>query len=113
MKLLFDQNISYRIVKKVSDKFIGCVHVSSYGLSDANDTEIWLYAKNHDFAIVTSDSDFYDFALIRGIPPKIIWIRHGNLTTAQVAERLLKNHQTIISFLSDDANSEDNACLEL
>jgi predicted nuclease of predicted toxin-antitoxin system len=35
MKLLFDQNISYRIVKKVSDKFSGCLHVSSCGLNDA------------------------------------------------------------------------------
>jgi predicted nuclease of predicted toxin-antitoxin system len=40
MKLLFDQNISYRIVKKVSDKFSGCLHVSSCGLNDAEDSDI-------------------------------------------------------------------------
>jgi len=113
MNLLFEQNISYRIVKKVSSIFSGCLHVSSCGLSDAADTEIWLYARTHNFAIVTSDSDFYDLALMRGIPPKIIWIRQGNLTTTEVAELLFDKHQFIISFLSDDVDSEENACLEL
>lgn len=113
MKLLFDQNISYRIVKKVSGVFTGCMHVSSCGLTDATDTEIWLYSRTHDFTIVTSDSDFYDLVLVRGIPPKIIWIRQGNLTTIGVADLLLAKHQSIISFLSGDANSKENACLEL
>lgn len=113
MKLLFDQNISYRIVKKVSDKFSGCLHVSSCGLNDAEDSDIWSFAKLNNYTIVTSDSDFYDLALVRGIPPKIIWIREGNLSTSELANLLVQNHQIILSFMFGKEALEENACLEL
>ena len=113
MKLLFDQNISYRIVKKVSDRFPGCLHVSSCGLNDAEDSNIWAFAKHNNYTIVTSDSDFYDLALVRGIPPKIIWIREGNLSTSELADLLVEKYQVIISFMSGEGASEENACLEL
>lgn len=45
MKLLFDQNISFRIVKSVSAEFNDCVHVSKADLLNATDMEIWTFAK--------------------------------------------------------------------
>lgn len=63
MKLLFDQNISYRIVKKISHLFPECMHVSSCGLNDAEDPDIWEFARKNKFTIVTYDSDFYDLSL--------------------------------------------------
>ena len=84
MKLLFDQNISFRIEKKLSFIYNGSKHVSSLNLMNVNDVEIWNFAKIENFVIVTFDSDFYDISLINGCPPKIIWIRKGNLTTNQI-----------------------------
>jgi predicted nuclease of predicted toxin-antitoxin system len=52
-------------------------------------------------------------ALVRGIPPKIIWIREGNLSTSELANRLVQNHQIILSFMSGKDALEENACLEL
>ena len=72
MKLLFDQNISFRIVKQLIDLFPDCKHVSDCGLMDCDDSEIWEYARNYEYSIVTFDSDFYDISLINGHPPKII-----------------------------------------
>lgn len=89
MKLLFDQNISFRIRKKILDHFPDCKHVSDCGLRDTQDSEIWDYAKANQFAIVTYDSDFYDISLINGHPPKIIWIRIGNLNTEEIANLLI------------------------
>lgn len=71
-KLLFDQNISYRIVKQLKDDFPGCKHISTIGLNDEEDPEIWQYAKKNHFTIVTFDSVFYEICLIKGHPPKII-----------------------------------------
>ena len=71
-KLLFDQNISYRIVKKLKDDFPECKHISDVELKDEEDPEIWNYAKKYHFTIVTFDSDFYETGLIQGYPPKII-----------------------------------------
>lgn len=90
MRLLFDQNISFRIVNKLKDYFPDCKHVSDVWLKNCDDPDIWIYAHDHNFVIVTFDSDFYDISLLNGFPPKIIWIRTGNLTTLQVrfCERL-------------------------
>ena len=85
MKILFDQNISFRIVPKLIDHFPDCKHISDCGLMDSEDPEIWQFAKKNDYSIVTFDSDFYDISIINGHPPKIIWIRTGNLTTTGLA----------------------------
>ena len=55
--LLFDQNISFRIVRLLKDVYPGCVHLSRCGLTDADDAEIWRYARTHALAIVTFDQD--------------------------------------------------------
>lgn len=112
MKLLLDQNISYRIVKKITHHFPNCVHVSNHNLDDTEDPDIWEFAKKNDFAIVTFDSDFYDISIISGIPPKIIWLRTGNLTTNELAEVLIKNRKRIESFLKNE-ETKIRTCLEI
>ena len=112
MKLLFDQNISYRIIHKLESHFQGSVHVSHCNLCDCEDTEIWRFAKEYDFVIVTFDSDFYDISMINGHPPKIVWIRTGNLSTQEIADLMIHNQQAINSFLEGNAFFEIS-CLEL
>ena len=75
MRLLFDQNISFRITKRLYSYFSGCKHVSDFGLHNCEDHVVWQYARKNNLVIVTFDSDFYDISLINGHPPKIIWIR--------------------------------------
>ena len=77
MKLLFDENISHRILKKLNPVYINSIHCKNIKPSLKNDFEIWNYAKENDFVIVTFDEDFYEWMLLKGFPPKIIWIRSG------------------------------------
>jgi predicted nuclease of predicted toxin-antitoxin system len=112
MKLLFDQNISFRITKKLHGYFSACLHVSDCKLSDCEDPEIWSYAKENDFVTVTFDSDFYDISIINGHPPKIIWIRTGNLTTTEIVQLMIENQKTINAFCEDD-DFKEISCLEL
>jgi predicted nuclease of predicted toxin-antitoxin system len=112
MKLLFDQNISFRITKKLPNEFSGSIHVSDCGLSNCEDSEIWDFSKTNNFTIVTFDSDFYEISMISGHPPKIIWIRTGNITTDYLAELLVNNIDKIRAFLFDEDHCEI-ACLEL
>ena len=112
MKLLFDQNISFRLVNHIADVFPGSKHVSDAGLLNCEDQEIWLFAKNNGFVIVTFDSDYYDIALINGCPPKVIWLRTGNITTREIAVLLLKNSKSIDSFVNEPDNA-DMACFEI
>ena len=112
MRLLFDQNISYRIVPKLSDCYPDCKQVRELGLMNAEDIDIWNYAQKNDYVIVTFDSDFYDISLINGCPPKIVLLRTGNMTTSQIAELLRKNCVRIIHFCSHPELT-DKACLEI
>ena len=47
--LLFDQNLSPRLVDRLADLYPGSVHVSTVGLSTAFDREVWEYARQHDY----------------------------------------------------------------
>jgi len=112
MKILFDQNISFRILKLLPPDYHAAEQVRTVGLEGATDREIWDYAKENGFAIATFDADFADIAYVRGFPPKIIWFRTGNMTTPEIV-RLMKQNKTIISnFLTADEYREV-ACLEL
>jgi predicted nuclease of predicted toxin-antitoxin system len=70
MKLLLDQNLSYRLVPDLLGGFPGSRHVRDEGLSHADDSQIWEFAKQQDFAIVSKDTDFFNRSLLRGHPPK-------------------------------------------
>ena len=112
MKFLFDQNISFRITKKLLDHFPDCKHISDCGLENKKDVDIWNYAFNNNFSIVTFDSDFYDISIINGHPPKIIWLRTGNLTTNTMAKLLISKKTEIHSFLYDVIYKEVS-CMEI
>jgi predicted nuclease of predicted toxin-antitoxin system len=112
MKLLFDQNISFRIVNKLIKYFPECTHVSDIGLKNCEDPEIWKFARINNYVIVTFDSDFYDISLINGIPPKVIWIRTGNLTTIEIPQLFMISKEKITDFVLNP-DQKDFACLEI
>ena len=101
MKLLFDQNISFRILHKISAYFTEAKQIRSLGLENANDSEIWQYAKTHNFTIVTFDADFIDLTNLRGFPPKIVWLRIGNTTTENIAKVIIENHVKLEEFIEN------------
>ena len=100
--LLFDQNLSPRLVERLADLFPGSVHVSTLGMDKAMDSEIWQYAHDHDYMIVTKDADFSELGIVRGFPPKIIWIRRGNCTTLEIESILRENYGAIAALSSDE-----------
>lgn len=112
MKLLFDQNISFRILEKLKTVFPESSQVRLLGLENAADLAIWEYARQNDFTIVTFDADFYDIANLRGHPPKIIWLRTGNTTTQNIATLIVHKSAAIKAFL-ESQESKSQACLQL
>ncbi len=91
MKLLFDENLSPRLVAELSTAFPGSAHVHDVGLGAATDMAVWDYARDNGFIIVSKDSDFADLSVLYGAPPKVIWIRRGNCSTAAIAQLLSAN----------------------
>lgn len=69
MKLLFDQNLSPKLVTRLADLFPDSSHVQSAALDRADDNQIWEYARLNGFAIVTKDEDYNNLSVLRGSPP--------------------------------------------
>ena len=101
MRFLFDQNLSRHLVGEFADSHPGSRHVTELGLDTATDTEIWEYAGEHDFLIVSKDSDFRQLAFLHGPPPKAIWMRLGNANTAEIAAALRAQEREIDRFHAD------------
>lgn len=101
MKLLFDQNLSPRLVALLADVFPGSLHVRQGGLERADDESVWRFALDHGFAIVTKDSDFQERSQIAGSPPRVVWIRRGNCSTQEI-EAMLKIHALPIEALEQE-----------
>jgi predicted nuclease of predicted toxin-antitoxin system len=75
MRLLFDHNLPPSLINRLADLFPQSEHVYRLGLERASDFEIREYAQMNGFTIVTKDADFSDLCLLRGFPPKVVWIR--------------------------------------
>ena len=103
MKLLFDQHLSPRLVSRLSEVYPNASHVSLVGLDCAPDEAVWRYAQENDYIIVTKDADFGDLGIMRGFPPKVIWLRLGNCTTGQI-EATLRTWYSAIEGLSANPN---------
>jgi predicted nuclease of predicted toxin-antitoxin system len=84
VKLLFDQNLSFKLPKKLDDVFPGSSQVRLLGMQEAIDADIWEYARQNGFTLVTKDSDYYEQSALLGHPPKVIWLRCGNRPTTYV-----------------------------
>lgn len=104
MKLLFDQNLSYKLAAQVADVFAQSSHVRLLGMRDAVDDFIWAFARREEFTLVTKDDDFEDMAILKGYPPKVVVIRLGNCATSQVESLLRMKTAVIRDFI---AHSED------
>ena len=103
--LLFDQNLSDRLVRIMDPEFPGSKHVKELGLAEADDAIIWEQAARSGFAIVSKDADFHFLSLVKGHPPKLIYLCVGNCPTSEIAA-LLRNHTaTIKTFLADPSES--------
>ena len=101
MRLLFDENLSHRLVGQLATEFPGSAHVRGVGLATAADADVWDHAAANGFVLVSKDTDFQQRALLYGHPPKVIWVRLGNCTTAAVAALLRSRLADIQAFEAD------------
>lgn len=109
MKLLFDQNLSFKLARRLESLYPGSSQVRLLGLDQADDQAIWEHARQHDYVLVTQDVDYSNLSALRGYPPKVIWLRCGNQPTDVIGMLLERNHDRILAFLND----QTVGCLEI
>jgi predicted nuclease of predicted toxin-antitoxin system len=108
MKLLFDENLSFKLCERLASAFPGSRQVRIAGLAEADDRAIWEFAGYYGFMLVSLDADFAERAALTGPPPKVVWLRCGNQPTA-IIEKLLRDHVEAIGAFERDST----ACLEI
>ncbi|MBI3902190.1 MAG: DUF5615 family PIN-like protein [Nitrosomonadales bacterium] len=109
MKLLLDENLSRRIVPLLQAEYPGSSQIALLKLETTSDREIWEYAKNNGFVIVTRDSDFHELSTLYGAPPKVIWLKAGNQSKAFTLRNLLDRKEEISAALFQ----ADKNCIEI
>jgi predicted nuclease of predicted toxin-antitoxin system len=109
VKLLFDHNLSHKLVARLTDLYADSTHTRFVNLARAGDSELWFYARTRGYVIVTKDEDYAELAVLRGAPPKVVWLRIGNCSTSAVEQTLRKYAQAIRELLAD----EERIILEL
>jgi predicted nuclease of predicted toxin-antitoxin system len=105
VKLLLDQNLSFRLVAGLAGCFPGSAHVKDFGLTGDDDERIWNLAREQGFVIVTKDSDFLARALLRGHPPEVVQIAIGNSSTREIESLLMAKADDIHIFIADGSQS--------
>jgi predicted nuclease of predicted toxin-antitoxin system len=105
VKLLFDENLSPRLVAKLADVYPLSAHVATADLTTAPDELIWEYAAANGFVIVTKDDDFRQRSFLRGFPPKVIWLQFGNCPTELIAAALRDRLADRQTFVADSAKA--------
>ena len=109
MKILLDANISWKLVNRLKPIFGECVHVDLIGLDvPAKDIDIWNYAENRGYIIITKDSDFVDLLEINGFPPKVVLLRTGNNRSQALYELMIK-----IKPMIEDLEKNNYGLLEI
>jgi len=102
VKLLLDENLSRRLVPRLSDLFPGSIHVSAIGLLQSRDLEIWTFARDGGYVLLSADADFYELAMTHGSPPKVIWLRNCDYPTATVEKLIRGSAIRIAEFQQDE-----------
>ena len=105
MKLLFDENLSPKLVARCAETFPAAAHVSLVGLEGHADSEIWEFASEHGFTIVSKDADFYHRSVLIGPPPQLVWLRLGNCTSDKIVSLLQRNQHKIVELYASKATA--------
>jgi predicted nuclease of predicted toxin-antitoxin system len=101
VKLLLDESLPRRLLQPLSDLFAGSAHIRDLTGSGASDDLVWQTANSGNFTFTTRDEDFIGNSVLRGSPPKVVWLNVGNSRNATVAALLKSHADDIERFVAD------------
>jgi len=95
VKLLFDENLSDRLVDRLADVYPGSRHVRQLGMKSSPDRIVLGYAGMMDMVLVTKDGDFDDLALLGGEGARVLRLDLGNCSTDEIESALRDASDTL------------------
>ena len=98
MRLLLDENLSESVLPAITDLYPESLHVRLLGAGGAPDDTVWRLAKEHGCVLVKRDEDFLRLSIVRGAPPKVVWLAVGNCSNQELDRILRTRYQAIEQF---------------
>lgn len=98
MKLFLDENLSPRTALRLRDLFPASTSVEALGMRGATDLTLFEYAGRHGYVLVSKDNDFCDLSVVRGLPPKVVWLRVGNAQPMEIETLLRRESDRLRAF---------------
>jgi predicted nuclease of predicted toxin-antitoxin system len=109
MKLLLDQNISYKLIKPLENYFAEVIQIGRLGLGQTDDGMIWQFALVNNYMIVTFDAYFQERNLISGNPVKVLWLQFKDTSTENIIHKIIENIENIKMFFEN----QEVSCLKI
>jgi predicted nuclease of predicted toxin-antitoxin system len=103
VRLLLDENLSERLLSALADVFPGSDHVRRLRSERVSDSGLWELAGDGDYLLTTRDEDLIGTSVLRGTPPKILWLNTGHSRNPVIAA-LIKSHSADIERFATDAD---------
>ena len=103
MRFLIDKMLSPDLVRLLENDYPGSRHTEHELGERAKDSEIWKYALENGFTVLSRDRDFAGMSAQRGHPPKVVRVSTGNNSTMAVAQLIRDRAAEISQF---DAQGE-------
>jgi predicted nuclease of predicted toxin-antitoxin system len=101
VKFVLDENLSPRLIARLTELFGEINHVRNVGLQRADDRAIWDWAQRTDHIVITTDGDFVALSRRLGSPPKVIHLVRCNFPFHVIEDLLRKNAIRIAAFAND------------
>jgi len=96
--LLLDENLSESVLPALADLYPDSLHVRLLGAGGTSYESVWRLAKERGCILVTRDEDFLRLSIVRGAPPKVVWLALGNCSNQEVIHLMRAHRQAIEEF---------------
>ena len=101
MKFLVDAQLPRKLAVLLQSSGHDVIH--TLDLPDKNHTTdevLCRLAADEQRVLVTKDGDFVDSFLLRGLPPKLLFVTTGNISNSELLALFRGNLQSIVAFLT-------------
>lgn len=104
MTFLIDENLSFRLKRELADAFPSCRHVAEFRLLSSDDELVWERAREEGLTLLSKDNDLEAIVTRKGHPPRLVWIRLGNVSTNEIAKSLIAHAESVRRFINQRAD---------
>lgn len=100
MKFLIDNQLPQLLAAYLNRRGHESTHVIELKLDEADDKDLWKYAQQDGFILITKDEDFIFLASRPGDSGRMVWVRLGNCRNAALIEAFENSLESLVEVFN-------------